>query len=1032
MTTKNCRVLCPIVLAFLMQLSAPRLWSQTSISGFTAKSAAYENRVEQQFKAIPSPDEERRQHRIFTSEPHPAGSQRNNDLANYIADEWRKQGLEDVIVHRYDVYSTEPKSTSLEMVAPIHYRASLREAPYDVDPDTKNPHVSSSWSGMSISGDLTAPVVYAHSGNPEDYELLRKSGIDVKGKIVLVRYSNPYSYRGFKALTAQREGAAALLVYSDPEEDGDKKGKTFPDGPWGPESHIQRGAITYDFMVPGDPLTPGWASVPGAKRISLSQAVSVPKIMALPLSWKDAKPLLENLGGPLAPPDWQGGLPLKYHLGGQQVRVHLKIQMDNSIKPYYVVEARIRGAESPDEWVVLGNHRDAWVYGGVDPSSGTASMMEMTRSLGQLLKNGIRPRRTLVLCSWDGEEVGLTGSTEWGEQFADELRQKAVAYINVDSSTSGPNFEGSAVASLAPMLVETSRSLLDPSGKSLYEAWTQSAIRKKAEEKEARDVTDYTLTNTRIGSGSDHTVFLNFVGMPVVGLSFEGPYGVYHSMYDNFYWMNHFGDPGYRYHTLMSQLWGVLALRLANADLLPFDFANYASNIRDFVHDLAKGKDLRQLDLNPVLDGIDRFAASGARLSQSIARALAAGTFSTAQTDALNQAMMQVERNWRNPEGIPGRPWFKHMLYGARYTYAHLELPGLAEAVEKQEWATAQQQAQLLRQALMENAQLLDRINAQLNGATHNSISALQSELEQIRSRFPGDMSVYMKNLATGDEIALDADKTFETFSVIKLAIAAELMHQVEAGKLALTDRIPLTAVDERLPSGVLYAMDPGLTPTVKDLLTLMIIISDNVATDMLGDKVGRENVTAYAQTLGLPNTSVKFADLDWDRAWLGTLDPGYLQASGDQTVNFPFGRYSEQQVKEAFGHTIFDAGIYFGHSTTREIGRLLEMIATGKLVSKSASDLILGIMEKQQINDRFPRYLENVRIAHKTGDGQPFIANDAGVLWVNGEPIVLVVFTGHHRGTTASLHDAIARIAAYVVQHYGGQVSSDFKDAAK
>jgi beta-lactamase class A len=481
----------------------------------------------------------------------------------------------------------------------------------------------------------------------------------------------------------------------------------------------------------------------------------------------------------------------------------------------------------------------------------------------------------------------------------------------------------------------------------------------------------------------------------------------------------------------MSQLWGVLALRLANADLLPFDFANYASNIRDFVHDLAKGKDLRQLDLNPVLDGIDRFAASGARLSQSLARALAAGTFSTVQTDALNQAMMQVERNWRSPEGIPGRPWFKHMLYGARYTYAHLELPGLSEAVEKQEWATAQQQAQLLRQALMENAQLLDRINAQLNGATHNSISALQTELEQIRSRFPGDMSVYMKNLATGDEIALDADKTFETFSVIKLAIAAELMHQVEAGKLALTDRIPLTAVDERLPSGVLYAMDPGLTPTVKDLLTLMIIISDNVATDMLGDKVGRENVTAYAQTLGLPNTSVKFADLDWDRAWLGTLDPGYRQASGDQTVNFPFGRYSDQQVKEAFGHTIFDAGIYFGHSTTREIGRLLEMIATGKLVSKSASDLILGIMEKQQINDRFPRYLENVRIAHKTGDGQPFIANDAGVLWVNGEPIVLVVFTGHHRGTTASLHDAIARIAAYVVQHYGGQVSSDFKDPA-
>ena len=1019
------------LLSVLVLMNVTPTFSQDAISGFSSSSVARQSKVEQKFKALPSPDEARRQHRIFTAEPHLAGSIRNNELARYIAAEWQKQGLEDVVIRRYDVYATAPKSASLEMIAPVPYRASLREETVNDDPDTSNPQVSSAWSGMSISGNVTASVVYAHSGNPEDYDLLRKQGIEVKGKIVLVRYSNPYSYRGFKALTAEREGAAAILIYSDPAEDGFKKGKVFPDGPWGPDSHIQRGAITYDFMVPGDPLTPGWASVPGAKRILRSQAVSVPKIMALPLSWKDAKPLLENIGGPLAPPDWQGGLPMKYHLGGEKARVHLKIKMDNSIKPYYVVEARIKGSELPDEWIVLGNHRDAWVYGGVDPSSGTASMMEMTRAFGLLLKDGVRPRRTIVICSWDGEEVGLTGSTEWGEQFGDELRKKAVAYINVDSSTSGPDFEGSAVASLAPMLVETSRSLQDPSGTSLYEAWKQSAIRKKAEAKEAGEVTDYTLTDTRIGSGSDHTVFLNFLGIPVVGLSFEGPYGVYHSMYDDFYWMNHFGDPGYRYHTLMSQLWGVLALRLANADLLPFNFANYANNIQDFVHDLAKGKDLGQLDLNPLLDDTERFAAAGNRLNESLAKALAAGTISSAQTDELNRTMMQVERNWLNPEGIPGRPWFKHMLYGARYTYAHLELPGLTEAVEKQDWATARQQAQLLQQALKENARLLDQFNSSLGGATHDSIAALQNQMEQIRSQFHGEMSVYMRNLSTGDEIALDADKVFETFSVIKLAIAAELMHQVEAGKLSLSDRIPLTAANERLPSGVLYALDSGLTPTVKDLLTLMIIISDNEATDTLADKVGREKVTAYMQNLGLAHTAIEFSDLDWDRTWLGTLDPSYRQAAGDQTVNFPFGKYSGQQVKEAFGHTIYDGGIYFGHSTTREIGQLLQMMATGKLVSKSASELLLQTMEKQQVNDRFPRYLENVRIAHKTGDGQPFIANDAGVLWVNGEPIVLVVFTGHHRGTTASLHDSIARIAAYVVRHYGGHVSSDFKDTA-
>jgi len=696
-----------------------------SILGFTPASAAHEAEIENKFKAIPSPDEERRQHHIFTAEPHVAGSERNNELARYIADEWRNEGLEDVVIRRYDVYGSNPKFTSLEMVAPVHYRAGLRELPVPGDPDLKNKAISSAWSGMSASGEVTAPLVYAHSGNPEDYDLLRKQGIEVKGKVVLVRYSNPYSYRGFKALTAEREGAAAILIYSDPAEDGYKKGEVVPKGPWGPEYHIQRGAITYDFMVPGDPLTPGWASIPGAKRIPVEQAVSIPKIMALPLSWHDAKPLLANMDGPLAPADWQGGLPLKYHLGGQRVRVHVKIEMDNSTQPYYVVEGRIRGAQLPDEWIVLGNHRDAWVFGGVDPSSGTASMMELTRALGKLARQGTRPRRTIVVCSWDGEEVGLTGSTEWGEQFADELRSKAVAYINVDSSTSGPKFHGQAVASLAPMLVETTRTLKDPSGKTLYEAWKESSARERSESKpsnEATDsnVTDANLADTRIGSGSDHTVFLNFVGMPVLGLQFDGPYGVYHSAYDDFFWMNHFGDPGYRYHTLMSQLWGVLALRLANADLLPFDFASYAANIREFVNELAKGmvarNDLTQLDPKPILDAIDDFEAAGKRLDESAAHALASGAIDSKLATTINHGTMQVERNWLNPEGIPGRPWFKHILYGARFTYAHLELPGLTEAVEKQDWVTAKQQAEILRQALVNNTKLVNELNSSLNG----------------------------------------------------------------------------------------------------------------------------------------------------------------------------------------------------------------------------------------------------------------------------------------------------------------------------
>ncbi len=710
----------PLRCALVALLFFPSANAQ-NILGFSPSSAAREHEIESKFKAIPNPDQERRQHRIFTQEPHVAGSKRNNKLAEYIRDEWKKQGLEDIVIRRYDVYGTNPKSASLEMIAPVHYQALLRETPLAPDPDSKNPAISGAWLGMSISGEVTAPVVYAHSGNPEDYDLLRKNGISVKGKIVLVRYSNPYSYRGFKALTAQREGAAAILIYSDPAEDGYKQGKVDPDGPWGPEYHIQRGAITYDFMVPGDPLTPGWASIPGAKRIRIEDAMSAPRIMALPLSWHDAKPLLENMDGPVAPESWQGGLPIQYHLGGERVQAHLKIEMENGTQPYYVVEGRIRGSELPDEWVVLGNHRDAWVFGGVDPSSGTASMMELTRALGELKKRGIRPRRTIVICSWDGEEVGLTGSTEWGEQFADELRSKAVAYINVDEAASGPNFHGQAVASLAPMLAETTQSLQDPSGKSLYDAWKATIERERAERKQSSQMNDSgvastTLADTRIGSGSDHTVFLNFIGMPVIGLQFDGDYGVYHSAYDDFYWMNHFGDPGYRYHTLMSQVWGVTSLRLANADLLPFDFATYASNVRQFLDDLTKGKDMAQLDLSAVRKQIDDFEAAGKRLDEKLSSTLASGKIDPKLDSELNRGMMQVERNWLNPDGIPGRPWFKHILYGARFTYAHLELPGLTEALEKQDWPTAKAQAEILQHALEKNTELLNQLVAKAGG----------------------------------------------------------------------------------------------------------------------------------------------------------------------------------------------------------------------------------------------------------------------------------------------------------------------------
>jgi beta-lactamase class A len=317
---------------------------------------------------------------------------------------------------------------------------------------------------------------------------------------------------------------------------------------------------------------------------------------------------------------------------------------------------------------------------------------------------------------------------------------------------------------------------------------------------------------------------------------------------------------------------------------------------------------------------------------------------------------------------------------------------------------------------------------AQSTEQSEKGLQRLRSQIENIQHAFPGNMAVYMKNLRTGEEIALDADSTYETFSVIKVAIMAEVFRQAESGKFSLDERVELKPGDQRLPSGVLYTMQPGLKPTVRDLLTLMIIISDNEATDLLADKVSRPNVTKYMHELGLNNTSIEFSDLDWDRKWLGSMDPSYSNAPGNKTLAFPFDKYSASQVQRAFGETIYNAGIYFGHSTARDLGHLFEMIQQKKLVSAGASEWMLATLEKQQVDNRFPKYLRDVTIAHKTGDGQPFIANDAGIIFIKDQPVVLVVLTGHHRGDTESLHDAVARVAALVGQHYGARLSSDYK----
>jgi N-acetylated-alpha-linked acidic dipeptidase len=662
------------------------------IPGFTASASARQRDIEDRMVNLLDQASTARHFRLLTEEPHPAGSEENLKLAHYVRDQFTAAGLEEVKMLRYDVLLPWPRKVAVSMVEPVEWTATLAEDPYPVDKDSYAVGASLTYLGMSASCDVTADVIYAHSGNPEDYDWLEAQGIDPRGKIAIVRYSMPYSYRGFKAWEAERRGVAALIIYSDPFDDGYRRGNVFPTGPWGPESHIQRGAITYDFIVPGDPLTPGWASVEGVNRITTEEARSVPKIPAVPMSWRDAKPILESLGGPVAPLDWQGALPMTYHVGPGPATLHVEIDMDDEIRSIWVVEGRIRGSEKPDELVILGNHRDAWVYGAVDPSSGTATQLEAARVLGALAKSGERPRRTVVFTDWDAEEWHLTGSTEWGEQFAAELGKGAVAYLNVDSSTSGPDFSIGAVASLNPTILGVARDVIDPnSRRSLFDVWQQKQA-------SSGDEGRGSMVENELGSGSDYTVFLNFLGVPVASMGFDGPYGVYHSQYDDLYWMEHFGDPGYRYMTAMVEVWGRLALRLANAEVIPYDFRPYAATVRGFVESLREIPGVEdELDLRSILTVLDEWGEAAESLHRKKQKVLTAeGEMEPGAFADLNSALLRVERELLLEEGIPGRPWFKHALYAPRYTYAAMSLPGVREAAEAGNWELARSQLQAL------------------------------------------------------------------------------------------------------------------------------------------------------------------------------------------------------------------------------------------------------------------------------------------------------------------------------------------------
>ena len=551
-------------------------------------------------------------------------------------------------------------------------------------------------------------MVYVNYGLPNDYDDLRKAGVDVKGKIVIARYGN--SFRGVKAKVAEENGAVALIIYSDPADDGYVQGDVYPKGPMRPDSSAQRGSVQFLFIYPGDPLTPGVPAIAGTPRLAKEAATNIPHIPVQPISYGDARRLLQPLRGPLRPRGFQGGLPFAYHLGGtSDVRVHLKTNIEFATKTIWDVITRLDGTVEKDRWVVLGNHRDAWVFGAVDPNSGSAAMLEVGRGLGQLLKSGWRPRRTLVLCSWDAEEQGLIGSTEWVEENASELKQKAVAYLNMDAAVSGPNFGASSVPSLWKLIRAAASDVRDPqSGKSIYEAWRDRAWENSSEaDRFDANGLEKPITAPRIGalgSGSDYTPFLQHVGIPSLDMSFGGDYGVYHSAYDSFYWMAHFGDPTFQYHVAAAQIWGTVALRLANAPGLPFDYVDYAAQLHDFLKETTRLANRKKVPFaaKPIEKAIDAFADEAERIQRRRNDLEKQDSNSAEKLARVNDALMQAERAFIDERGLRGRVWFRHQIYAPGfYTgYAALPFPDLRQAIEDGRGADAAEAAQRITAAI--------------------------------------------------------------------------------------------------------------------------------------------------------------------------------------------------------------------------------------------------------------------------------------------------------------------------------------------
>ncbi len=734
-----------------------------------------ERQWEEKFRAVPDPANLRAYMQRLSARPHHVGSPYDKDNSEWILSKFNEWGL-DAHIEEFEVLFPTPKVRAVELVAPTHFTAKLEEPTVKGDP-TSNQHGEQlpTYNAYSVDGEVTAPLVYVNYGVPDDYEQLERLGISVKGAIVMARYGG--SWRGIKPKVAAEHGAVGCLIFSDPRDDGYFQGETFPEGAWRPPDGVQRGSVMDMPLYTGDPLTPGVGATKEAKRLDLKDVKVFAKIPTLPISYADARPLLAALGGPVAPESWRGALGITYRVGPGPAKVHLKAIFNWDIKPIYDVIARIPGSIFPDEWIIRGNHYDAWVNGAEDPISGQVALLEEARGLAELLKQGWKPKRTIIYCAWDGEEEGLLGSTEWAEEHAEELESKAAVYINSDSNGRG-YLELAGSHTLEKFVNEVARDVQDPEKK--ISVWRRLQLKRIADTREAApsDLSAMIPTHpsgaqakleelrTRpdlridaLGSGSDYTPFIQHLGIASLSLGYGGEDGggIYHSIYDDFYWYTHFSDTDFVYGRALSQTIGTAVVRLADADIPPYDFTALSDTLHRYVDELKvllkdkqdrtreQNREIREgvftatgdprktyvppsfepvppfLNFAPLDNALVKIASSAQRYQRALERATAAGHPAIAPDAlrAVNQELIESERKLTRPEGLPGRPWYRHEIYApGLYTgYGVKTLPAVREAIELKHWEEADKEIGVVAQVIEDEASLINSASSDLERA---------------------------------------------------------------------------------------------------------------------------------------------------------------------------------------------------------------------------------------------------------------------------------------------------------------------------